>query len=266
MNIGILGCGTLGSALARGLQGHPDVDTISATTRSGRQLRGELSHVRMLSSNVELARTSDVLFVSVKPFQAEAVLREIASEARESLLLISTVASVRTDHLASWIQWRSPIVRAMPNMPCRLGAGMTTLCAGSDVSSSELALGESLFQVLGRVAVVEERLMDAATGLSGSGPAYAYLIIEALSEAGVKLGIPRETAKLLAAQTLFGSAQLVLQSDAHPAQLKDEVTTPAGCTIDGLLVLEDGKIRSTLVNAVVAAATRSAELSTAGSS
>jgi pyrroline-5-carboxylate reductase len=117
-----------------------------------------------------------------------------------------------------------------------------------------------MFETLGRVAVIDERLMDAATGISGCGPAYAYVIIESLSDAGVKLGLPREVARLLAAQTIMGSAKMVLSSDAHPAALKDEVTTPAGCTIDGLMELEDGKLRHTLLRAAVAAATRSATL------
>ena len=261
MNVGILGCGTLGRSLTLGLRRHSSVSAIAATTHTPRESLPDLPHVRMLTSNSELARTSDVLFLCVKPFQVQAVLTEIAPELCESTLLISTAASVRLEQLAAWAQWRLPIVRSMPNMPCRLGAGMTVLAAGADVSETEVAVARSLFETLGRVAVVEERFMNAATGLSGCGPAYVYLIVEALSEAGVKLGLPRKTALLLAAQTLLGSAQLVLQSEVHPAALKDEVTTPAGCTIDALMVLEEGKLRSTLINAVVAAAGRSAELS-----
>ncbi len=261
MNVGILGLGTLGRTLALGLREHGHVTTLGATTRTPREAPPELAHVQIFASNVELARWSDVLFLCVKPFQMESVLREIAPELREGLLLISNAASVRIEQLGKWAQWRLPIVRAMPNMPCRIGAGMTVLTAGSDVSDEELSLARSLFEVLGRVAIVEENLMDAATGLSACGPAYVYLIVEAMSEAGVKLGIPRKTATLLAAQALYGSAKLVLESNLHPAALKDEVTTPAGCTVDALTVLEEGRMRSTLLNAVVAAASRSAELS-----
>jgi pyrroline-5-carboxylate reductase len=260
MKIGILGLGTLGRTLALGLAAHERVSAIAATTRSGRAAPPELPNVKMLKSNEELARWSDVLVVCVKPFHVEAALQEIAPELREGLLLISTAASVHLKQLGTWAQWRLPIVRAMPNMPCRIGAGMTLLSCGSDVSGEEAALARSLFESLGRVALIGEELMDAATGLSGCGPAYVYLIIEALSEAGVKLGIPRKIATLLAAQTLFGSAKLVLESGSHPAALKDEVTTPAGCTVDGLMMLEEGRLRSTLMNAVVAAASRSSEL------
>lgn len=262
MNVGILGLGTLGRALALGLRDHKGVAAIAATTRMRREAPAELAHVQMLASNSELARWSDVLFLCVKPFQIEGVVQEIAPELREGLLLISAAASVRIEQLAAWAQWRLPIVRAMPNTPCRIGAGMTVLAAGPDVSDAEVSLARSLFEALGRVVVIEEYLMDAATGLSACGPAYVYLIVEAMSEAGVKLGIPRATATLLAAQTLFGGAKLVLESNLHPAALKDEVTTPAGCTVDALTVLEEGRLRSTLLNAVVAAASRSAQLST----
>ncbi|MGH7737785.1 MAG: pyrroline-5-carboxylate reductase [Candidatus Tyrphobacter sp.] len=261
MNVGILGLGTLGRTLALGLHGHADVAGIAATVRVPRDAPQGIPGITMMRSNAELARWSDVLFICVKPFQVEDLLREIEPELRESLLLVSTAASVRIEQLTSWAQWRAPIVRAMPNMPCRIGAGMTVLAAGTDVSEAELLIVTSLFERLGRVTVIEERLMDAATGLSACGPAYVYLIVEAMSEAGVKLGLSRKLATLLAAQTLFGSAQLVLESNLHPAALKDEVTTPAGCTVDGLMVLEEGKLRSTLLNAVIAAATRSAQFS-----
>lgn len=254
MNVGILGLGTLGRTLALGLRSHDGVSAIAATTRTSRETPSELPCVRMLASNAELARWSDVLVLCVKPFQVEGVLREIAPELRESLLLVSTVASVRIESLATWAQWRVPIVRAMPNMPCRIGSGMTVLAAGTDVAEEEVALVTSLFEALGRVAAVNEDLMDAATGLSACGPAYVYLMIEALSEAGVKLGIPRRTATLLVAQTLLGSAKLLLESGLHPAALRDEVTTPAGCTVEALMVLEEGRLRSTLANAVIAAA------------
>jgi pyrroline-5-carboxylate reductase len=148
----------------------------------------------------------------------------------------------------------------MPNTPCLIGAGMTVLSAGAASGSDELEAAVELFSSLGRTAVLDESLMDAATGLSGCGPAYVFLMIESLAEAGVKLGINRSTSTLLAAQTLFGAAQLVLQRQVHPAALKDEVTTPAGCTIDGLMALEDGRLRSTLISGVIAAASRSRAL------
>ena len=152
------------------------------------------------------------------------------------------------------------VIRAMPNTPCLIGEGMTVLCAGPKAGSDEVEVSEKIFGPLGKTAMVEESLMDGVTGLSGCGPAYVYLIIESLSEAGVKVGLPRKTATLLAAQTLSGAAKMVLERGEHPAALKDEVTTPAGCTIDGLMALEEGKLRVTLIKAVLAAAKRSKSL------
>ena len=148
----------------------------------------------------------------------------------------------------------------MPNTPCAVGAGMTVLCRGKAAMDQHIALTQSLFDTVGRTIVLDERHMDAVTGLSASGPAYIYVILESLAEAGVKLGLPRDTATLLAAQTAKGAAEQVLVTGSHPALLKDEVTTPAGCTIDGLLELEEGKLRVTLIKAVVKASQRAREL------
>ncbi|HVA28067.1 MAG TPA: pyrroline-5-carboxylate reductase [Candidatus Baltobacteraceae bacterium] len=261
MNIGILGCGTLGRVLAAGLRGHADVGDIFATTRNKNETTAGLPHVQMLEHNSELAQRSDVLFLCVKPFQVEAVLREIAPMLKDGPLVISVAASVNLAKLVEWSGGAAAMIRAMPNMPCRIGEGMTVIATSDGAGAGSIALAQSLFERLGRVAVIDESLMDAATGLSGCGPAYAYLIIEALTQAGVKLGIPRTTSLLLAAQTLLGAAKMVIESGAHPAVLKDDVTTPAGCTIDGLIALEKGNLRSTLLNAVVSAAHRSATLS-----
>ena len=246
MRVGIIGCGTLGRAIATGLRAHDGVQDILTTTRGG--------------DNHDLTRRSDVVLLCVKPFQVESVATEIAGDLHDAQLIITAAAAIHTNDVRRWTNERAPVVRVMPNMPCRIGAGMTVIARGGGASDRHLALAQSIFDTLGRTAVIEERLMDAATGLSGCGPAYAYLIIEALTDAGLKLGFSYETARLLVAQTLLGSAQMVLASDAHPAALKNEVTTPAGCTIDGLMELEDGKLRSTLLRCAVAAATRSSAL------
>jgi pyrroline-5-carboxylate reductase len=148
----------------------------------------------------------------------------------------------------------------MPNTPSMLGAGMTGICKGSNATATQLELAQAMFNTVGRTAVVEEKHMDAVTGLSASGPAFIYIIIESLAEAGVKVGLPRDLATLLAAQTTMGAAKVVLETGQHPAQLKDAVTTPAGCTIDGILELEEGKLRVTLIKAVVKASQRAKEL------
>lgn len=247
MIVGILGLGTLGRAIAAGLEGDSRVAEIVSTRREG--------------DNVSLARRADVVFLCVKPFQMERVVREIAPELTPQKLVVTAAASISSGQVEGWIGRADiPVVRAMPNTPFRVGEGMTVLAAGSHATSTHLELARSLFASHGKTAVVEERLMDAVTGISGCGPAYMYVVIEALSDAGVKLGLPRETARLLVAQTMLGAAKLVLSTDAHPAALKDEVTTPAGCTIDGLMELEDGKLRHTLLRAAVAAAERSASL------
>ncbi len=260
MDIGILGCGTLGRAIAQGLRTHAGVQRIAATTRSGRGFGRDLDDVVAVGSNRELASISDAVIICVKPSQVEAVAREIAQDLRAGTLVISAAAAISTESLRAWTGGAVPIVRAMPNMPARIRLGMTALAAGSNADAAHLETARDLFATLGRVVVVEERLMNAVTGISGCGPAYVYLIVEALAEAGVKLGLPRNVALELAAQTLHGSAAMVLQTGIHPAALKDEVTTPAGCTIDGLLALEDGGLRSTLVRAVTAAADRGAQL------
>ena len=247
MIVGILGLGTLGRAIAAGLEGDSRVAEIVSTRRNG--------------DNAALARRADVVFLCVKPFQMERVVREIAPELTPQKLVVTVAAAITSAQAECWIDCTDiPVVRAMPNTPFRVGEGMTVLAAGSHATAEHLELARSLFASHGRTAIVEERLMDAVTGISGCGPAYMYVVIEALSDAGVKLGLPRETARLLVAQTMLGAAKLVLSTDIHPAALKDEVTTPAGCTIDGLMELEDGKLRHTLLRAAVAAAKRSASL------
>lgn len=250
LKIGIIGLGKMGEALVQGLKDQPPARkvTVKGTTRTS-------------GSNAELVEQSDVIILSVKPHQAHAVVKEIASKLKKSHLLISVCASVTTEELEEWTGRRCAIVRAMPNTPALVGEGMTVLCAGSTVSRDQLDRARHIFDSVGQTEILEESLFDGVTGLSGCGPAYAYLMIEALSEAGVKVGIPRKTATLLAAQTLLGASKMVLsRHESHPAALKDEVTTPAGCTIDGLMALEEGKLRVTLIKAVLAATSRSRKL------
>ncbi len=152
------------------------------------------------------------------------------------------------------------VVRAMPNTPAAVGCGMTAICSGAHATPEHLEIARSMFDAVGRTIVLDEKHMDAVTGLSASGPAFAYIILESLAEGGVKVGLPRDIATLLAAQTMKGSASVVLETGDHPALLKDAVTTPAGCTIDGILELEEGKLRVTLIKAVVKATSRAGEL------
>lgn len=266
--IGIIGAGKMGEALIEGLKratggiGAGREFSIQGTTRSKESAK-EASRrlgIECGTDNAALVGSSDVLILCVKPHQAQAVLAGMATKLGKDHLVISICASITTEQLAQWSGGKAAVIRAMPNTPCLIGEGMTVFAAGAGVKDTHLRVAERIFGTVGKTATVEEHLMDGVTGLSGCGPAYIYLVIEALSEAGVKVGLPRKTATLLAAQTLLGSAKMVLERSEHPAALKDEVTTPAGCTIDGLMALEEGKLRVTLIKAVLAAARRSKSL------
>jgi pyrroline-5-carboxylate reductase len=216
------------------------------------------------TDNLAAAKKADIVLICVKPQAVQGVIEEIRASARPEQLVISVAASVPTSHIENALGSEVPVVRAMPNTPCVIGQGMTALCKGKHASMQHLEIATALFNVVGRTVVVDEKHMDAVTGLSASGPAYIYIILESLAEAGVKVGLPRDVATLLAAQTALGAAGVVLETGDHPALLKDAVTTPAGCTIDGIMELEEGKLRVTLIKAVVKAAQRAKELAYSG--
>jgi pyrroline-5-carboxylate reductase len=201
--------------------------------------------VDVSTNNLEAVKQADLILLGVKPFQVPDLIKEILPALTPAKTLISFAASVKTRAIEDATGMEIAVIRAMPNTPAALGAGATALCRGRFVSAKQMELAERIFETVGRTVTVDEKHMDAVTGLSGSGPAYIYIIIEALAEAGVKVGLPRDTATLLAAQTAFGAAKMVLETGYHPALLKDAVTTPAGCTIDGILELEEGGLRVT---------------------
>jgi len=217
-------------------------------------------NVEVDTNNVVAAQDADIILICVKPQVVEDVVREIRPALTPSQLVISVAASVPTGLIEKTIAKSIPVVRAMPNTPCALGVGMTALCKGKFAGNEHLETAAALFNPVGRTVVVDEKHMDAVTGLSASGPAYIYIILESLAEAGVKVGLPRDIATLLAAQTTMGAAKVVLETGDHPALLKDAVTTPAGCTVDGLMELEEGGLRVTLIKAVVKATQRAKEL------
>lgn len=221
-------------------------------------------NLRVDTDNVAAAQGADIILVCVKPQIVEDVIRELGPTLSSSQLVISVAASVPTGLIEKAIPNNVPIIRAMPNTPCALGVGMTALCKGKFAGKEHLEVAAALFDTVGRTVVVDEKHMDAVTGLSASGPAYIYIILESLAEAGVKVGLPRDIATLLAAQTTMGAAKVVLETGDHPALLKDAVTTPAGCTVDGLLELEEGGLRVTLIKAVVKATQRAKELAFVG--
>jgi len=188
------------------------------------------------------------------------VIAEIQPALNPSKLVLSFAASVKTRSIEDAAGCDLAVIRAMPNTPALLSAGATALCSGRFVTPEQIGLAKRIFETVGRTVVVEEKHMDAVTGLSGSGPAFFYIIIEAMAEAGVNVGLPRDVATMLAAQTAYGSARMVLETGYHPALLKDAVTTPAGTTVDGILALEEGGLRATLIKAVKAATERAREL------
>ncbi|MGD0548400.1 MAG: pyrroline-5-carboxylate reductase [Terracidiphilus sp.] len=218
--------------------------------------------VDVTTNNLEAARQADLILLGVKPFQVMALIEEIKPALTKDKTLISFAAAVKTRAIEDAAGLEIAVVRAMPNTPSALGAGAAALCRGRFVSAEKMELAERIFETVGRAIVVDEKHMDAVTGLSGSGPAYIYIIIEALAEAGVKVGLPRDIATELAAQTTFGAAKMVLETGYHPAMLKDAVTTPAGSTIDGIMALEEGGLRVTLIKAVMRATERAKQLAT----
>jgi pyrroline-5-carboxylate reductase len=216
--------------------------------------------IAVLESNLPVVKGSDVLVLAVKPQSMPQVLGELALLIRPRHLVISIAAGVSIAALSQGLGSARRIVRVMPNTPALLGAGASAYALGPGVEATDEAVVKDLLAAVGRAVHVPEHLLDAVTGLSGSGPAFVYLIIEALSDGGVRVGLPREIATMLAAQTVLGAARMVLETGLHPGDLKDQVTSPGGTTIAGLYALERGGVRAALIDAVEAATRRSAEL------
>ena len=262
--VAVLGAGKMGGILLDAfLRNHLfQPAQIAATVRHAERARalGERWGVDVGTDNLAAAQAANVLLLGVKPAQVGDLIREIQPALHEGQILISFAASVRTSAIEDAAARPLAVIRAMPNTPSAVGEGMTALCAGRHTSAADLRVAERIFSTVGRTVIVDEKHMDAVTGLSGSGPAFLYIIIEALAEAGVNVGLPRDVATLLAAQTTLGAARMVVETGAHPALLKDEVTTPAGCTVDGILELEEGGLRVTLIKAVKRATQRAREL------
>jgi pyrroline-5-carboxylate reductase len=271
--LAVLGAGKLGGILLRAYlkQGLFKAKNVTATVKHGEKaaaLAKELG-VSVTSDNRKAVKDADIILLGVKPQVVAEVLKEIAPEIGAEAVVISVAASVPTSYLEQHLAAASgaknrnekvAVLRAMPNTPAAVGCGMTGICRGAHAGAEHLEMARAMFDAVGRTVAVDEKNMDAVTGLSASGPAFAYIILESLAEAGVKVGLPRDVATLLAAQTMKGSASVVLETGDHPALLKDAVTTPAGCTIDGILELEEGKLRVTLIKAVVKATSRAGEL------
>jgi pyrroline-5-carboxylate reductase len=262
--LAVIGCGTMGEAIVRGLlrSGRLAPDQIVATDRRAAVLRvlAEKHGVRTTADNAEACRSAAAVLICVKPHEVGPLLGDGAiAAALVGKLVISIAAGVRLDQLAGWLPG-SAVVRAMPNTPCLIGEGMTVIARGAGVTDKQAEVALEIFRCVGGCLEAEDRVMDAVTSLNGSGPAFAYTILEALSDGGVRMGLRRDTAMQIAAQMFQGAARMVLETGMHPAALKDQVTTPAGSTIAGLLILEDGRIRSVIARAVEEAARTAATL------
>jgi pyrroline-5-carboxylate reductase len=262
--LAILGVGTLGTALITGLlkSGTVKSDQIIGTVRLQDAIKSTEKKlpILILADNTAAAKDADIIILAIKPQNMLNVLKTIAPVVDSSKLIISAAASVSVAYIEEALGAAVPVVRAMPNTCVLVSTGMTGLTTGKYANESHKQMAESIFKSVGEVVFLEENLFDALTALSASGPAYLYVVIESLTEAGVKLGMRRDMATLLAAQTMLGTAKMILETGCHPALLKDSVTTPAGCTIDGLMELEEGKFRVTLIKAVLKAANRAKEL------
>ncbi len=265
--LGFLGAGQMARALARGFiqagRARPDQVLAADVAPAARASFEAETGGRTWANNREVAEQAEVLVLAVKPAQVPAVLTEVAPVFTPGHLLVSIAAGVALARLAAALPAGARVVRVMPNTPVVVGAGASAFALGQTATRADAEQVEQLFSAVGWAVEVPEAWMDAITGLSGSGPAYAYQVIEALSDGGVAAGLPRELATRLAAQTLLGAAQLVRDSGQHPAVLKDLVTSPGGTTIEGLHELEKAGVRAAFINAVRAAAEKARRLGAA---
>lgn len=262
--IGLIGAGQMGTALGQGfikvglvpaenlLAGDPD--------HAARERFAEATGGQTTGDNLRVLAQSDVIFLAVKPQQMVELAAELHGKISAQRLVVSIAAGIRLDVLAEGLGAGVRLVRVMPNTPCLIGRGACGFCPGENATAHDARLVEQLLGAVGVAYELDEKLLDAVTGLSGSGPAFVYTIIEALSDGGVRMGLPRSVATALAAQTVRGAAEMVLATGEHTGALRDKVTSPGGTTIAGLQALELGGLRATLMAAVEAAARRSIEL------
>ena len=263
-SVGFVGAGVMGEALLRGMlsAGVAEARNVYAADPSAerRKALAPLIGENVLSNTHALVDACQVVVLAVKPGVVPAISKDVAAALTPKHLVVSIVAGVSLATLSEALGTER-VVRVMPNTPARVGASASAYSAGAGATEEDVALVEEMLGAVGTCVRVEEKHMDAVTGLSGSGPAYVYLVIEALSDGGVKMGLPRETATRLAAQTVLGAAKMVLETGLHPGQLKDQVATPGGTTIEGLHALEGAGVRRAFMDAVVAATEKAKRLS-----
>jgi len=262
--IGFIGTGTMGRAIIKGLldSGFTSKNKIIASEivkRTAENIQTETG-INIVDNNPELVKKSDVIVICTKPNTINAILKEIKDFLTDKKTVISIAAGVETKQIEDIIGKNISVIRVMPNTPALVKEGMTVISKGSHASNKDVEFAFELFSKIGKCVEIDEKYMNAVTGISGSGPAFIYVIIEALADGGVKLGIPKHIALELAAQTTLGAAKMVIETGKHPAILKDEVTTPGGCTAAGLMVLEENRIRALISKTVQETAKKSADL------
>jgi pyrroline-5-carboxylate reductase len=264
LKIGFLGAGKMATALAKGFlnAGLVKAAQLSAADPfdAARKHFSDETGAKTSAANLEVAESASVLILATKPDQVAAALAEISSAFKEDHLVISIAAGVTLAKLEAALPAGARVIRVMPNTPALVGAGASGFALGKNATAADGELAKKLLSAVGVAMQVKESLLDAVTGLSGSGPAYVYQFIEALSDGGVAAGLPRDVATKLAAQTVLGGAKMVLETGVHPGALKDQVTSPGGTTIEGVHELEKGKLRATVINAVRAATEKSKKL------
>ena len=263
--VAVIGAGNIGRSIIGGLIHSSLVDPsqVVATRRTQsalEDLQDEFPGIRISTDNVPAVREATIVVLSTKPQSRAEVITEIRDHISRDALLVSVLAGVTTERLQFALGQDQPVVRVMPNTPALVDEGATAITGGTYATPEDTAKVRSIFEAIGTVVETREELMDAVTGLSGSGPAYVYMFIEALTDAGVKQGLSRPVAAQLAAQTVYGAAKLVLETGKHPAILRDEVTTPGGTAIAAVSELESRGLRTTLINAVATATERSKQL------
>ncbi len=262
--IGIIGAGNMGEALISGLvhsrSAGPEQIICSDIRRDKLKSIKEIYGVATTGSNLEVVRGSDIVIYAVKPQIMASILKETADCLEMSKLVISIAAGVPLAAIESCLSKELRVVRVMPNIPASVREGAAAIAAGKHALKEDLKVAKAIFDSVGKSVIIEEELMDAITGLSGNGPAYIFLIVDALADAGVKMGLSREDALFLSAQTVLGAAKMLIETNEHPGRLKDMVTSPGGTAIAALHTLEQGGLRTTLINAVEAGTKRSKEL------
>ncbi|MHB1455913.1 MAG: pyrroline-5-carboxylate reductase [Armatimonadota bacterium] len=261
--IGFSGGGMMAEAIVAGLTASgikSDNISVFDIVESRRLYLREKYNIGIAESNAEIVQFADVIILAVKPNVVPNVLAEVGSTIGSTQLVISNIAGVKIESIEKMLANQTPVIRVMPNTPALIGMGASALSPGKYADATHMSIALHIYSAVGKAIEISEEKLDAVTGLSGSGPAYVYMMIEAMADGGVRMGLPRATALMLAAQTVAGTALMVLDSDDHPAVLKDRVTTPGGTTIEGIAALERNGFRNSIIEAVTAATKRSEEL------